>query len=96
MSLGQIAMQGVRKAMIELGEEVLVLGLGLIGLLSVKLARLTGAMHVLGADLNVRRLKVASEHGVDEVVDTSQTDWIAGLSARPHVVIESTGYPVRG
>lgn len=93
MSLGQIALQGVRKGMIELGEEVLVLGLGVIGLLAVKLAKLTGAMRVVGADLQENRLRAALEHGADDVVNTSQTGWLEKLGVRPHVVIESTGYP---
>jgi 2-desacetyl-2-hydroxyethyl bacteriochlorophyllide A dehydrogenase len=93
MSLGQIALQGVRKARIELGEEVLVFGLGLIGLLSVKLAKLSGAMHVAGADLNENRLKAALKHGADAAIDSSQAGWLDKLAVRPHVVIESTGYP---
>ena len=38
-----IAMQGVRKARIELGESVAVLGAGIVGILAMRLAQLSGA-----------------------------------------------------
>jgi 2-desacetyl-2-hydroxyethyl bacteriochlorophyllide A dehydrogenase len=45
-----IALQGVRKGRVELGETVLVLGLGVIGNLAVQLARSAGATFVAGVD----------------------------------------------
>src|SRR5262249_16337440 len=41
-TLGAIALQGVRQGKVELGQVVAVVGLGLIGLLTVQLARLAG------------------------------------------------------
>src|SRR5688572_16588236 len=42
--MASIALQGVRKARVELGEAVAVLGLGLIGNLALQLARLQGGL----------------------------------------------------
>ena len=41
-----IAMQGLRKARIELGESVAVLGAGLVGILAMRLATLSGGLPV--------------------------------------------------
>lgn len=48
-TLGAIAMQGVRQAGVQLGEYVAVIGLGLIGLLTVQILRAAGC-RVLGID----------------------------------------------
>jgi threonine dehydrogenase-like Zn-dependent dehydrogenase len=45
-----IALQGVRKGRVELGETVLVLGLGVIGNLAAQIARAAGATFVAGVD----------------------------------------------
>jgi threonine dehydrogenase-like Zn-dependent dehydrogenase len=60
-----IALQGVRKAHIELGESVVVLGLGLIGLLALQLAKLSGGLPVIGVDLSETRLDFARKVGAD-------------------------------
>ena len=46
-----ISLQAVRKARIELGETVVVLGQGLVGNLALQLSRLSGGMPVVGSDL---------------------------------------------
>ncbi|MGB7160190.1 MAG: zinc-binding dehydrogenase [Tepidisphaeraceae bacterium] len=48
--LVSIALQGVRKGRVELGETVLVLGLGIIGNLAAQLARAAGTTFVAGVD----------------------------------------------
>ena len=63
-----ISMQGLRKARIELGESVLVLGAGLIGILAMRLAQLSGGLPVVGVDLNARRLALARQVGADDVI----------------------------
>ena len=66
-----IAMQGVRKARIELGESVAVLGAGVIGILAMRLAQLSGGLPVIGIDLDEKRLALAKRIGVDEVILSS-------------------------
>src|SRR5207248_11174007 len=59
-SLASIALQGVRKARIELGEAALVVGLGLIGNLALQLSHLQGAFPAVGMDLDPGRRDLAS------------------------------------
>ena len=51
-NLCAISLQGVRKARIELGESVLVIGQGLVGNLAAQFARLDGGYPVMAADLS--------------------------------------------
>jgi predicted dehydrogenase/threonine dehydrogenase-like Zn-dependent dehydrogenase len=62
VTLGAIAMQGVRLAEIELGEKVVVMGLGLVGQLAAQLARCAGAT-VLATDLDVSKVEMAVKLG---------------------------------
>jgi predicted dehydrogenase/threonine dehydrogenase-like Zn-dependent dehydrogenase len=67
VALGSIALQGVRQSQIALGERVLVIGMGLIGQLSIQLLRLTGAF-VAGLDLEERRVIQARSSGANMAV----------------------------
>jgi L-iditol 2-dehydrogenase len=98
LSLGVIAMQGVRKARIEMGDKVMVLGMGLIGQLAIQLARINGSLPAIGADLAENRLQLAKECGADALIHSSEDDWKEQLLKEtdgkgPSVVIESTGFP---
>lgn len=65
--LGAIALQGIRLVQPTLGETVVVIGLGLIGLIAVQLLRANGC-RVLGMDFDPAKLALAKEFGA-EVVD---------------------------
>src|SRR5512134_1659668 len=58
-TLGAIARHGFRLAEPQLGENVAVIGLGLLGLLTIQLASAAGC-NVLGIDLDPSRIKLAS------------------------------------
>ena len=96
-NLVAIALQGVRKARIELGESVVVIGAGLVGLLAMQLAKLDGALPVISVDLDERRLAFARDAGADAalMVDDNLTSAISSLSEGEGapVVIEATGSP---
>jgi predicted dehydrogenase/threonine dehydrogenase-like Zn-dependent dehydrogenase len=64
VTLGAIALQGVRRAAPTLGESFVVLGLGVLGQLTVQLLRANGC-RVLAADLDRDRIRVAGELGAD-------------------------------
>jgi predicted dehydrogenase/threonine dehydrogenase-like Zn-dependent dehydrogenase len=66
-TLGAIALQGVRQAEIRMGEDVVVIGLGLVGLLTVQLLKRSGA-HVTGVELDPARAALAKQLGCDRVV----------------------------
>lgn len=63
-TLGAIALQGVRLATPTLGESVVVIGLGLVGQLTVQLLKANGC-RVFGLDLNQSRVSLALELGAD-------------------------------
>lgn len=63
-TLGAIALQGVRIADPTLGEVVVVVGLGLIGQLTVQLLVANGC-RVLGVDIDQRRIDQALEQGAE-------------------------------
>ena len=66
-TLGAIALQGVRQAKVNLGESVAVVGLGLLGLLTVQLLKAAGC-RVIGLDINENQFALAREFGADAVV----------------------------
>jgi L-iditol 2-dehydrogenase len=92
-----IAMQGVRKTRIELGESVAVLGAGIIGIFAMRLAQLSGGIPVIGIDLDEKRLQLAKQIGADDVLiaDDSIVDNLRNRigSDGANVIIELTGAP---
>ena len=82
VTVGAIAMQGVRLAELELGERIVVLGLGLVGQIAAQLARCAGAS-VIAMDLDPSKCELASRLGAHHVAATE-----AELKAR---VAELTG-----
>jgi len=65
-TLGAIALQGVRRAQLQLGEFVAVIGLGLLGQLTVQFAKRAGC-RVIGIDIDADRLALARNLGADYV-----------------------------
>lgn len=61
--IGSIGLQGVRLLNPTLGETVVVIGLGLIGLLTAELLRINGC-RVIGVDLDEQKLKIAAQKGI--------------------------------
>ena len=68
-TVGSIALQGIRQCDLRLGESVCVLGLGLLGMLAVQMAKASGCK-VIGYDLNPGRCKLALEMGADVAVSS--------------------------
>jgi len=66
-TLGSIAMQAIRRAKVELGDTVLVIGLGLVGQLVNQLLQLSGC-RVIGSDLSEKKLEVAKEFGLKKAI----------------------------
>ena len=63
-TLGAIALQGVRQAEPRLGDKVCVIGLGLLGQLTVQLLKANGC-RVFGVDLSKNLIDLASKSGAD-------------------------------
>ena len=68
VALGAIAMQGVRRAQPTLGETVVVIGFGPLGLLTLQMLRANGCS-VIGVDLDERRLALAKSLGCNVTLD---------------------------
>ena len=66
-TLGAIALQGFRLANVQVGSNVCVIGLGLLGLLTVGIARAAGC-RVFGVDLDPARVKLAEAFGATAVL----------------------------
>ena len=99
MVMGAIAIHGIRVARIELGEVVVVIGLGIVGQLAATLARLSGALPVFAIDLDDFRLDKAQSRGIDLCFNPGAVDDIRDAVGRhcvedgANVVIEATGKP---
>jgi predicted dehydrogenase len=78
--LASIGLQGIRLADVRIGESVVVIGLGLIGLLTVQLLRAQGC-RVLGLDMNPDRVMLARSFGAEAVDLSSDNDPLAAASA---------------
>jgi predicted dehydrogenase/threonine dehydrogenase-like Zn-dependent dehydrogenase len=72
-TIASIALQGIRRAEVCLGDNVVVLGLGLIGLMTVELLKACGA-NVLGMDIRRKALEWAGKVGVDRTVLLGEED----------------------
>jgi predicted dehydrogenase/threonine dehydrogenase-like Zn-dependent dehydrogenase len=63
-TLGAIAMQGIRRVIIQFGESIVVFGVGLIGQLAVQIAKAAG-YRVIAIDKNTDRVDLAVKMGAD-------------------------------
>jgi len=72
-ALGARALQSVRRAHLQLGEQICVVGLGLIGQVLVQLAKRAGCT-VIGIDEHVSRCERARKSGADFVFSHSSHD----------------------
>lgn len=66
VTVGAIALQGVRQTSPLLGEKVAVMGLGLLGQLTVQLLKANGCK-VIGSDIDPDKMALAKKLGCDEV-----------------------------
>ena len=95
-SVGAIALQGVRTVDPRLGEGVVVIGLGLIGLLAMQVLEANG-VRAIGIDLDPAKLDAARRLGFDRVVTRSEDveqavmQWTGGLMA--DAVLITAGSP---
>ncbi len=94
VAVGAIALQGVRQAAPMIGEKVVVIGLGLIGQLTVQILKANGCK-VLGTDIDVKKLNLAKELGADEVcleenLSSAALEFSCGIGADCVLITAST------
>jgi len=90
-----IGAHGIRRAAVQPGEYVLVIGAGPIGLGTMEFARIAGA-HVIALDINESRLQFCKQHlGVEHTVlagDNTKEQLLSITNGdMPTVVIDATG-----
>ena len=90
-----VAITAVRASSVAAGDQVVVIGLGLVGNFAAQLMRLSGA-DVLGVDLSRHRLEIARQCGIRQVIDpgaddlaSAVRDWTGGQGAR--ITVEAIG-----
>lgn len=88
-------MAAIRKTRLEMGESAIVMGLGILGMLAVKLLKVGGAVPIIAADPNPARRAIALENGADYAFDPTLPDFAEQVKAVSdggvHVAIEVTG-----
>lgn len=95
LAMLQIAMSAPRQAPVYFGENVLVLGMGLVGNLCAQLCALAGAGQVIAADLAAPRLAQALACGASMTFDLSEkplSEWLPSLEpGGANYVVEAVG-----
>jgi L-iditol 2-dehydrogenase len=91
-----VALHAVRLSELRGGETTLVIGAGMIGLLTLQAAKAAGAARVLIADVDATRLNMAKEMGADEVLHLSGEELAAEVirltkGKGADVVLEAVG-----
>jgi 2-desacetyl-2-hydroxyethyl bacteriochlorophyllide A dehydrogenase len=93
-----IVQNGIRRAEHQLGDNIVVIGLGLLGQLAVQFARLSGAREIIAIDTAPRRLEMARDHGATVFLQKPVSEVSAAILAATHgrladVVYDITGHP---
>ena len=88
-------MAAIRKTGLEIGESMMVMGLGVLGLMAVQLARVAGACPVIAVDPVKERREKALELGADYALDPTEADFVKTVKSITgggvNTVIEVTG-----
>ncbi|MCS6861076.1 MAG: zinc-binding dehydrogenase [Abditibacteriales bacterium] len=95
---GATTLHAVHRAQILLGDSVVVLGQGPLGLLVTQWAKLSGADDLIAVDVRDSRLALAKQLGATHVINAAKTDVHAQVLALTDgqgadVVIEASGVP---
>ena len=94
--IASFPLNGVRKLRLEIGESVMIAGLGILGVFALQFAALSGAVPLLAADFSPERRAMAEKLGADGVLDPGADgyfDQIRAITGGDGVraVVEVTG-----
>jgi threonine dehydrogenase-like Zn-dependent dehydrogenase len=73
ITLGSIALQGVRRAGVKLGENIAIIGMGILGQLVSQMVTVAGARFI-AIDLDDRRLTIAQKNGAKYFLNPTKED----------------------
>jgi len=82
LEAASVALHAVRVSEVKDGETTLVIGAGMIGLLTLQAARALGCARVMIADIDASRLELARNVGADEILDSSGAELVAEVLKR--------------
>lgn len=74
-TIGCIAMQGLRRANVARGDNVVVIGQGIVGQITTQLVRASGACSIV-TDLSQWRLDLAKKLGADKIINASRQNCV--------------------
>ncbi len=94
-----VALHALRRARIEVGDKVAILGAGTIGIILAQWARIMGASEVYLVDVLEEKLRVAQEYSFTETVNASKEDAVKSILEKTgqrgvDVSIEAAGSPI--
>ena len=93
--IGTFPLAAIRKTKLDIGESLMIMGLGVLGLWSVQLAKAAGAVPVIAVDPIKERREKALALGADLVFDPTEPDFVSKVKAATNggvnTVIEVTG-----
>lgn len=79
VTLGAIAMQGVRRSQPTLGETFVVVGLGILGQITAQILTANGCI-VIGVDIDPGRVQTALDRGMAIGIDPRSEDYVARVA----------------
>ena len=95
-AIGSIALHGIHRADLKIGEFAVVFGVGLIGLITLQILKASG-VRVACVDISQNRLNIAKELGAEIVINSSEEDpvnvvrcWTLGYGADVVLFLAST------
>lgn len=93
--ISSFSLAAIRKTRLEIGESAMVMGLGILGMIAVKLLRAAGATPIIAVDPNETRRAVALDNGADHAFDPFDTEFAEKVKSVTNggvnVAIEVTG-----
>ena len=93
--ISSFPMAAIRKTRLEMGESAIVMGLGILGMIAVKLLHTAGAVPVIAADPNPERCRIALRNGADYAFNPLSEDFADEVkrvtSGGVNVAVEVTG-----
>ena len=97
MGLGKITQLGVRRAEHQLGDSVVIIGLGLLGQLVTQYVALMGAREIIAIDTAPKRLEMAKAHGASLALQMTAAEALEAVRERTggqgaDVVYDITGH----
>lgn len=96
--ISNFSLAAIRKTNLEIGESCMVVGLGVLGIFAVQLAKLAGAYPVIALDMSEERRQLAMRLGADYAFDPKDPELVDKVKsvtegAGANSVIEVTGNP---